>query len=80
MLVAYRVLIRTPPRKSHETGARSFAVLTAAVLAAAHGAVQSSASLDDHRAQREAVVVEALATSGITAPGQNPAGVRERGD
>ena len=60
--------------------ARSFAVLTAAVLAAAHGAVQSSASLDDHRAQREAVVTEALATSGITAPGQNPARVRERGD
>ena len=40
---------------------RSFTVLTAAVLAAAHGAAQSSASRDQHRAQREAVVVEALA-------------------
>lgn len=35
---------------------RSFTVLTAAVLAAAHGAVQSTASLDDRRARAGAPV------------------------
>lgn len=60
----WRHTVSSPGRRqgrSMKAPVRSFTVLTAAVLAAAHGAAQSSASRDQHRAQREAVVVEALA-------------------
>lgn len=53
---------------------RSFTVLTAAVLAAAHGAVQSTASLDGRRPRTEAAVMEARSTIGIGGTGSVPGG------